>query len=197
LQEEWKTIEDFPDYEVSSQGRVKSFKRYKEGKILKPGKDRKGYLVVNLYKNRKRYHKRIHRLVLEAFKPIENSNKFECNHKDGNKENNYIENLEWMTCSENHKHAHRIGLKNNKDKNNPFYGKHHSEEWKKEHSERMKGENHPQSILTEKDVIEIIKLCNEGNLTQKEIGELFGVSRDIISDIKTGKSWKHIKYKED
>jgi len=152
--EEWKTINEFPDYEVSNLGRVKSFKRYKEGRILKCGKDRGGYLHVSLWKNKKGYTKKIHRLILENFNPIDNMEKLQCNHIDGNKENNiYPENLEWMTCSENHKHAYRIGLMSNKGENNPMFGKkgkncpnfgkHPSEETRKKMSKKQKGENHP------------------------------------------------------
>jgi len=205
MEEIWKRIKDFEDYEVSNQGRVKSFKKWNgtNVRILKPRKNSRGYLYVILCKNRKRYTKKIHRLVLETFKPIENLNKLECNHIDGNKENNYIENLEWVTKSENEKHAYRIGLKKPmKGENNPMfgmrgencpnYGKHTSEETKKKQSEKMKGENNPKSILTEKDVVEIRKLSNEGILTQKEIGEKFGVDNTTISRIKTGKRWSHV-----
>jgi len=219
MKEEWKTIKDFPDYEVSDWGRVRSLKFGKE-KILKPGKDNGGYLRINLCKNGKQYTKKVHRLVLETFNPIENMDKLQANHIDGNKENNYIGNLEWMTCSENHKHAYRIGLMNHKGKNhpmfgrhhseetrkkqsekkkgkylgenNPFYGKHHSEETKRKQSEKMKGENNSRSILIEKDVVEIWRYLNEGVLTQKEIAEKFGVSRLTISAIKTGRNWNHV-----
>jgi len=170
LKEEWKTIEDFPDYEISNLGRVKSFKRCREGKILKPGKNSNGYLIVGLWKNKKRYNKRVHRLVLETFNPVENMDKLQTNHINGIKSDNiYPENIEWCTQSENEKHAHRIGLKN------------------------FKGENHPNSTLTEKDVIEMWRYLNEGILTQREIAKKFGVHQTIISDIKTGKRWKHIR----
>ena len=160
MNEVWKSIKDYSDYEVSNLGRIKSFKFGKEI-ILTPGKDSCGYLYVGLCKNGKRYPKSIHRLVLEAFKLNEDLNKTECNHVDGNKENNYIENLEWCTHSENMKHAIETGLINNKGEESPNFGKSRSEEWKKEQSKRMKGENHPRSKLTEKNVIEIRVDLNE------------------------------------
>ena len=215
----WKIIENFPDYEVSNQGRVKSLKFGKEI-ILTPGKN-KGYLIVKLYKNGKKYNKTVHRLVLKAFKPNEDLNKNECNHIDGNKTNNCVENLEWCTHSENIKHAFRVGLKNHKGENHPLFGKHPSEEARKKQSEKMKGENNPnygkhpseesnrkqsekmkgkfcgennpRSTLTEKKVIEIWKDLNEGILSQKEIAEKFGVDPTTISNIKTGRTWNYLK----
>jgi len=198
LEEIWKIIENFPDYMISDWGRVKSFKRYKDIILLKQGKGSNGYLQVDLCKNGKQHPKSIHRLVLEAFKPNEDLNKTECNHKDGNKENNYVENLEWCTRSDNMKHAFKIGLqKGLKGEKNPMFGKHKSEEWKKKQSEKMKDKYkdkiHPISILTEEKVIEIWKFINEGILTQKEIAKKFGVDQATISNIKTGRTWKHVK----
>jgi len=155
VKEIWKTIEDFPDYEVSNLGRVKSFKKYKEGKILKPQKNNGGYLYVNLWKDGKQYTKTIHRLVLEAFNPVENMDRFECNHKNGLKLYNiYPNNLEWVTRSENQKHAYKIGLKKGLKgenhpmfgkygENHPMFGKHHTEGTKKKQSEKKKGKNNP------------------------------------------------------
>jgi len=154
-------------------------------RLLKPGKDRYGYLYINLYKNDKKHFRTVHRLVLENFNPVENMDKLQCNHIDGNKENNRLENLEWCTKSENEKHAFKIGLK------------YYSKKWKEKISEKLKdkykGENHPRSKLTEKGIVKIKILLEEGNLTQKEIAEKFGISQTTISDIKTGKRWKHIK----
>jgi len=189
--EVWKVIEEFPDYMISDQGRIKSLKFGKE-KILELQKNGSGYLQVDLWKNEK-YTKTVHRLVLENFDPIENMNKFECNHINGNKENNkFPENIEWCTPSENIKHAFKIGLKNHKGKNHPMYGKHHTEETKKKQSEKAKGENNPRSILTEEKVIKIWKDLKEGILTQKQIGEKFGVGYTTISDIKNKKRWKNL-----
>ena len=128
--EEWRDIKGYEGlYQVSSLGRVKSLKdshdNYRE-KILKPGNVR-GYLHVNLYKDTKRKTYRIHRLVAEAF--ISNPNNYEeVNHKDEDKTNNCVSNLEWCTreynmsygtinkrISENHKLSGRYkGSKNPK-----------------------------------------------------------------------------------
>jgi len=102
--EVWKPIDRFENlYEVSSLGRVKSLKFNRE-KILKPGVNSRGYLVVTLsiYKNPKSIT--VHRLVLEQFLPSIDKT-LEINHKNGNKLDNRLENLEWVTSKENSRHA--------------------------------------------------------------------------------------------
>lgn len=95
----WKDIEGFPDYEISSLGRVLS-RKYKEPRILKQGKTVQGYPQVSLMSNGVAQMKLVHRLVAEAF--IENpTNKPQVNHKDECKSNNHIRNLEWVSSSEN------------------------------------------------------------------------------------------------
>lgn len=87
-------------YMVDNEGNVFSVK--KDGlKLLKPLKDKKGYLIVTLYKFKEGKKKKIHRLVLEAFMPNKNSNNLTVNHKDEDKTNNSLENLEWMTIKQN------------------------------------------------------------------------------------------------
>ena len=92
-----KPIEGFENYLIYDDGRVWSIKR---SRFLKQETKKDGYLRVGLYKNDKIYHKYIHRLVAEAF--ISNPNNLpEVNHKDENKENNNVDNLEWMTSLDN------------------------------------------------------------------------------------------------
>lgn len=86
-----------PVYAITSDGRVWSHRR---GKFLKPKIDRYGYLCVHLSYGGHSYHRTIHRLVAEAFIPNPD-NKPTVNHKDENKFNNCVDNLEWMTVSEN------------------------------------------------------------------------------------------------
>lgn len=170
----WNVIKNYHDYAVSNYGRVKRIipdKYNRKCKVLKQWKDRKGYLKIEL-NNKGQF---IHRLVLETFNPIENMDKFQVNHINGIKDDNrYPENLEWCTNSENHKHAFKIGLENNK------------------------GENHPQSKLTNEIALKIksISMTNDykiGNVTQKDIGNKFNLSVYIISKILRGKTWTHVK----
>ena len=100
--EVWKKIPKFALYEISSFGRVRSNKFY-GGKILKPAKTPKGYLMVGLKRDKVNFSHNIHKLVANVF--LENPLGLpEVNHKDLNKTNNHKNNLEWVTTSENRKH---------------------------------------------------------------------------------------------
>lgn len=102
--EQWKQIQEHPMYSVSNKGRVRNDN---SGRILRQGKEKCGYLHVVLFPNRKVC--RVHRLVAEAF--IDNpDNKVDVNHKDLNKQNNILDNLEWTTRKENCQHAQKSGL---------------------------------------------------------------------------------------
>lgn len=84
-------------YQISDEGQVYSIR---SKKYLKPRRDKDGYLLVNLYKDKKQYTRKVHRLVAEAF--LENpEGKKEVNHIDCHRENNCVTNLEWVTHREN------------------------------------------------------------------------------------------------
>lgn len=98
----WKDIKDYEGlYQVSTMGRVRSLKRNNTGgKILKQCTDKHGYLRVDLSKNSVKNTKRVHRLVAETF--IDNDKNLPLiNHKDENKKNNKVSNLEFCTCQYN------------------------------------------------------------------------------------------------
>jgi len=200
----WKEIEGYNgDYYVSNLGRVKSFKKWRgtDVRILEPF-DVHGYSCVGLHKNEERDKtKGIHILMYEGFigKIPEGC---EVHHKDFTK-NDFLENFQVMTVGE-HRKLHMEG------DNHPrgMLNKNHSIETRKlmrENHADVKGENHPMfgskrpgeksgnHTLTEQKVINIRIDLKEGLLTQKEIGEMFGVDRTTISKIKSGKTWKHIK----
>lgn len=138
-EEIWKDIEGYEGlYRVSNLGNVYS---YLSNKKLNPGND-KGYLKVNLSKNKKVKQFSVHRLVALAFLP--NKNNYPCvNHKDENPSNNNVDNLEWCTYKYNNNYGtikERIS-KTLKGKNagekHPMYGKHHTLESKKEMSNKL------------------------------------------------------------
>jgi hypothetical protein len=108
-QEIWKPVAECNgEYYVSSWGRVKSYKCGNE-RIMKPYTTAMGYLRIGILVNDKQKMHKIHRLVATAF--IENiDNKPEVNHKDANKTNNHIDNLEWVTRKENIQHGWDNGL---------------------------------------------------------------------------------------
>jgi len=113
--EEWKSIEGFSGrYQVSNQGRFLSFGRnLNTPTLLKIDVMSNGYAKVYLYKNKKRIMHYAHRLVAQHFLPNVD-NKPEVNHKDGNRLNNAVGNLEWSTAKENTQHALTHGLRHPK-----------------------------------------------------------------------------------
>ena len=163
--EEWRSIPEFDGYQVSSLGRVKSTDRFcgdrpgvTKGKILKPFRNKRGYLEVNLYKNSKSTAKIIHRLAAKAF--ISNDfNKPQVNHIDGNKLNNKISNLEWMSNSENQLHAYSLGLQPSRA-----------------------GENNIKAKITNKNVTELKVLYNSGK-TIIDISKMMNINVSIIRNI--------------
>lgn len=181
MKEIWKDIEGFENmYQVSNLGKVKSLPRTilrKDGKklqikeqILKGSKDTKGYIQVELKKDGKRNIKVIHRLVANAF--ISNKdNKEQVNHIDGNKENNCISNLEWVTCQENIQHA-----------------------WKNNLNVANYGEKHPNHKLTEEQVKYIKENYKprDKEYGARALARKFNVSTGPIQNILSGKGWKSI-----
>jgi len=170
----WKTIEEYPDYEVSNFGRIKSLKFEKE-KILRQCKGNRGYFQIDLYKNKKSKTKYVHRLVHEAHKEkLEEG--YDAHHINGDEEYNFVENLE-SKPHEKHMSEHRKG-------------KHHSEETRKKMSENhadFKGENHPNHKLSNQDIFDIQSDIEKEIYTQVEIANKYSVSQMTVSRIKNGK----------
>ena len=132
----------------------------KTNKKLKPQNNGNGYLKVTLTIDGKQVQKYVHRLVAELYL-LDKS--IQVNHIDGDKSNNHISNLEWVTNSENQKHAHKIGLKKNGN-----------ELWNGKFS---------------KENIDTIKKMDLQGVKRKDIAIHFNCSKSTISDILNGKRY--------
>jgi hypothetical protein len=178
--EVWKDIVGYEGmYQVSNYGNVKSLERvvvrsngskmYIKEKLLNKRLNDRGYIEIKLSKNGKSGYAKLHRLVAQAFIPNP-ENKPQVNHKDTDKENNHVDNLEWNTHSENQKHAHANGLYD------------------------RSGEANSCNKVSEQDVIEIRTRKASG----EKLGKVYESYKESISKhgfkaIWYGYNWKHIK----
>jgi len=168
---------DFSDtYEISNTGKVRSLDRIDCAGRLLEGRERKlipdkdGYLQLSLSKDRKELNCKVHRLVAQTF--LENTeNKRTVNHKDGNKTNNNVDNLEWATQSEQIRHSFANGLQ-----------------------VPIRGEQHVSSKLTKSKVVEIRerRATNPKVWTLTMLAKEYGVGRTHISNIIHRKRWTHV-----
>lgn len=176
MEEIWKDIKDYVGlYQVSNLGRVKSLKRRVKKwngyrmigeKILKSKLDKNGYCLITLCKNNIDKTFKMHRLVAQSFIPNP-QNKPEINHKNNQKQKNYVKNLEWVTSKENKQHSIKNGW---------FH--------------TAKGENNGHAKLTEKQVLEIRNLYPK--LNQLQLAKKYDVGGTTIHDIVHKIHWKHI-----
>lgn len=161
-------IDDYPGYLIGDHGDVISLDYRHTGKPSKLASslDSCGYPTVHLYSGGDDTARCIHRAVGEAF--IANpENKPEINHLDGNKENNHVDNLEWVTSAQNNSHAGESDL-------------------------MAKGEDHPHAKLSEEQVLEIRRLYAETDATQYDLADRFGMSKAQIGSIVRGEKWSHV-----
>ena len=105
--ERWRDIDGFENYRVSSEGRVRN---KRTGRVLRSAPDSSGYMTVGLSSHGKTHSKNVHRLVAKAFLDKREPEAYQVNHIDGNKHNNTLDNLEWVSPSENMAHAYSHGL---------------------------------------------------------------------------------------
>lgn len=140
----------------------------KEKKFRKPVENKKGYYKVTFYINKKLKGKFVHRLVAETFNPVEGMENLHIDHIDCNKKNNNINNLEWVTPTENSRRAWKNGLCEN--------------------STPSGNEAHHRKI-TEEDAKEIRRMLSK-RTPIKEIMKKFNISRATVYQIKNGVTWK-------
>jgi hypothetical protein len=150
-----------------------------DGRILKAGKDKKGYLRVVLSIDNKLCTKKAHRLVAQTFIPNPKNKPF-VNHINGVKSDNRVHNLEWVTAKENTKHAIDNGL---------FY---FNTSEQSVNINTKKGSLNGMSLLTEQKVKEIRQKFIPRKYTRKMLSIEYAVTENCIKDIVIGKSWKHI-----
>lgn len=161
MKEIWKTITHFPNYQVSSFGRIKSY-HFTPPRLLNIYFRPDNVGMVCLCHLKQHRMTTIHRIVAEAF--LENpSTKLEINHLDANRRNNHVSNLEYSTRKENSTHAKRLGL-------------------------YRRGEQCHSAKLTSKDVLEIRRLASLG-IKRKIIRERFGIHLVTLCNILVGKRW--------
>ncbi len=111
----WLPIPQHQDYEVSDDGRVRSLKRRRPRQLCTPI-NKRGYVQVVLYKDGQAYCYPVHRLVLLSHIGPPPTERHECNHKDYDKLNNRVGNLEWVTPEDNTAHGHMKWLVDHVDR---------------------------------------------------------------------------------
>lgn len=159
-----RVIKANPNYSITECGRVFNIKTNKE---VRGHTTRYGYTTLGMSYNGISRTYRVHRLVADAYLDNPYMLPF-VNHKDGNKSNNHVSNLEWCTAHHNLKHAYATGIKS---------------------AEGIKNGQHK---LTESDVLEILDLWHVHNVKNKDISKLFCIARGQVSQICNGKAWQHI-----
>lgn len=171
VEKKWKDIKGYEGlYSINKEGVVKSYKKWRGSKerILKPFGIK--YLQVALTKNGvKKYHS-IHRLVAKTF--LKKPKNMNCiNHKNSNKKDNRVENLEWCDYSHNIREAYKNGLRDD--------------------VKYARGEKSGQSLLTEKQVREIRKMYKKIKSSRK-IAKKYNLSKTSILNIINKKTWNHL-----
>lgn len=162
--EEWLAIQSYGGmYFVSNMGNIKN----RFGKILAQDCRADQYCRICLCKNNIKKNHYVHRLVLSAFIP--NSTDMQCNHKDGNRSNNHLDNLEWMTSKQNVQYSFDVLNR-----------------------QMPRGEQNPVSIFTERDV-QYIRASYSGKRGGiKALAQEMKANPQTIANILQNKSWQHI-----
>lgn len=171
--EEWRDILGYEGrYQVSDLGRIRALfaganNRYKPNRVLKPGRDARGYMRVSLPHGSGYASRKVHSLVMIAFLGPAPFVKAEINHIDGNPSNNRLNNLEWCTRQENEYHKRVVLGRGNE------------------------GVRNGQAKLSEDDAREIARLSQLG-MSDDEIATQFDISRSAVGMILTRQTWRHL-----
>jgi DNA-binding XRE family transcriptional regulator len=175
----WKQVPEYPDYEASSLGNIRSldkivpkwnapFYRKRKGKILKKSIGTNGYYYISMYKDKKQKSFKVARVIAQTF--LNNPRNLpEVNHINSNRTDDRVQNLEWCNRSQNMKHAFDKGFA------------------------CQKGEKNGYSKLSKKEVIEIKRLHSIGDYKQKELAKIFNISKTTIHNVIKGKTWSHLE----
>lgn len=159
------SIPNYSKYIISRFGLIVNKERNKE---VKQHQTKKGYLRVRLYNEFGGKSLLVHRLVALTY--LHNIQKLPVvNHKDGNKQNNDCDNLEWCSVGYNQLHAYRTGLRR-----------------------QHQGEKHGRAKLTDGDVILIRQIYSSGGVTYTDLAKSWGVGKSMIGYIVTNKNWNHL-----
>ena len=171
IAEKWRPVHSYNGYDVSSYGRVRSWKhrsgRRRYPRLMAESMTSRGYLQVHLWVDGKRIVKSINRMVLEAFLSLPPSEKHHAAHLNGNKQDNRLVNLSWQTPQENihGKWAHGtmpVGIATN-------------------------------SVKLSDRIVSIIRRLSKGGMSNKEISKLFIVHPSTVGRIVKRKTWKHVR----
>jgi HNH endonuclease/NUMOD4 motif len=158
----WRPVAGFPNYVVSRTGQVWSIPR---NRALKQTRNRRGYLLVSLYRGGRAKSYLVHRLIASAWiGPIPDG--YEVNHRNGKKNQNDVNNLEIVTPQQNREHALRYGL-------------------------IRRGADNPRARLTE-SIVKSIRLRAAGGETIRRLAREFDVAEKTISLVINRKTWKHV-----
>jgi len=161
--ETWKSVVGWEDrYEVSSHGQIRSLGALgtKPTKILNTERLRLGYRRVSFCRNGVVTRKAVHHVVLEAFVGPRPGN-LDCNHKDGDPTNNHVENLEWVTRSENELHKRNVLMS-------------------------QVGETHPLAVFVTIDEVEAL---HDSGMTYREAAKALGIGLTTLKRMRNGTHW--------
>ena len=156
-------------YYATKEGQV--FSRHRNKPLTNNSLDKNGYSRPSFRLEggkSKRIH--IHRIILATYNPIDGWENLEVNHKDGNKLNNSLDNLEWCTTKENIQHAWKTGLVKG-------------------------GENHPRAKMDEETAIYCLSEHKKGRRVT-DIARELGVGRSAVNSLVHGRTWKYLSQKE-